>query len=50
MTLEQTQKKLNEYFAGKLETFGTTSKGGRGEWGSHLHGLLPKSHQSRESL
>ena len=27
MTLEQTQKKLNEYFAEKLDTFGATAKG-----------------------
>jgi len=27
MTIDETQRKLNEYFTGKLETFGTTAKG-----------------------
>lgn len=27
MTIDETQKKLNEYFSGKLETFGATPKG-----------------------
>ena len=27
MTIEETQKKLNEYFAEKLDTYGATPKG-----------------------